>query len=134
METAFLVSILSVLLLLHILLPRVHRRIPQRRSSVMRPRTKAELDALIASPGVVVVMFMAQWCGHCQRSKPFFEAARPKQCTPGLLACDLLGAENVQTYGVEGCPTYVKYADGKVAGKKVGGFVSSDDVEEFVSQ
>ena len=83
---------------------------------VLEPKSDKELAGCIAGHPVVVVMFMAPWCGHCKAAKPaFHEAAK---LTKGAKLCmancaDHISGEVAQKHGVEGFPTFLKFLNGK---------------------
>ena len=99
-------------------LPPSHRR----GGAVAKPTSRAELAAVVARAGVVVVDFGAAWCGPCQTLRPVV----------AQLAADLAGRATVVAvdvddvpdaaaeFGVATLPTFVVFRDGAEAARADG--------------
>ncbi|CAO1409516.1 unnamed protein product [Diamesa hyperborea] len=75
--------------------------------------TSKTFDAMLKEEKSVLVIFYANWCGHCKRIKPKFEEAAQKlkdKNIPGLLAAvDAMTEKDLASrYNVKGFPT-LKY-------------------------
>ncbi len=102
-------------------------------AAVHEPGSAAALDALTNS-GDSVVMFHANWCGHCKSTVPEVKKAASdmvKSC-PGLKVVlmdgDKLGSDGLKKHGIEGYPTVKHMRDGKptaeyAGNRKAGSFV-----------
>ena len=71
-----------------------------------------ELQAHVAKK--CVVMFHAEWCGHCKETKPKFRAAAAR--TPGvpflLVDCEkVLSQDQMKKHGITGFPTIVMFVN-----------------------
>jgi len=79
-----------------------------------------ELDDLVASHGVVLVDFYADWCGPCKMLEPVVEAlAEETGATVAKVDVDV-NQQLASTYGVRGVPTLVLFADGAQVDEVVG--------------
>ena len=69
-----------------------------------------------------VVMFHAEWCGHCKSTKPTFHKAAKKANVPFLLVdCEkVLTQDQMKKYGIVGFPTIVMLGGGNVLGEYQG--------------
>lgn len=65
-----------------------------------------------------IVMFHADWCGHCQKTKPQFRSAAKKAKLPFMLVdCEkVLTKEHLSKYNVSGYPTILMLMGGEVLG------------------
>lgn len=76
----------------------------------------------ITTPDAVLVMFYANWCGHCKTTKPTFKAASTKASVRFLLVdCDKIERELLEELGVEGFPTIMVLKNGKQVGPPYAG-------------
>jgi thioredoxin 1 len=79
-----------------------------------------ELDDLVASHGVVLVDFYADWCGPCKMLEPVVETlAEETDATVAKVDVDV-NQQLASTYGVRGVPTLVLFADGTQVEEVVG--------------
>lgn len=62
------------------------------------------LKDLVAKHPVVVVMFYADWCGHCQQMKPEFEKAANNTIHP-LVMVDHTQNDILTAHNIRGLPT-----------------------------
>lgn len=78
-----------------------------------------------------VVMFHAEWCGHCKQTKPTFHKAAQKASVPFLLVdCEkVLSQDQMKKYGIVGFPTIVMLSGGTPLGEYQG----DRSEESFVS-
>lgn len=69
-----------------------------------------------------VAMFYADWCGHCQQTKPAFHEAAKSGSVPFLLVnCEkVLNADQMKKYGVTGYPSILMLGNGGVLGEYSG--------------
>jgi thiol-disulfide isomerase/thioredoxin len=91
-----------------------------------------------SSRPVVLKLFYADWCGHCQRFKPVFENQLPTAIKQSGLNCKLQAVnadkspEMVNKYKVQGFPTLIlEGADGKTV--EYMGDRSAGDIVNFVA-
>jgi len=80
----------------------------------------SELDELVASGGVVLADFYADWCGPCKALEPVVE--RIAETTEATVAKVDVDANQplASSYGVRGVPTLVLFADGEQVEQVVG--------------
>ena len=78
-----------------------------------------------------VVMFHAEWCGHCKSTKPTFHKAAKKANVPFLLVdCEkVLTQDQMKKYGIVGFPTIVMLGGGNLLSEYQG----DRSEESFVS-
>lgn len=78
-----------------------------------------------------VVMFHAEWCGHCKSTKPTFHNAAKKANVPFLLVdCEkVLTQDQMKKYGIVGFPTIVMLGGGSLLSEYQG----DRSEESFVS-
>jgi len=80
-----------------------------------------------------VLIFYANWCGHCNKAKPEFQ----KACEKGngkvvMVNVDEPGAKELKDkYSVQGFPTVLKVSNGKYV--KYQGGRTSDDILSFLN-
>lgn len=96
--------------------------------------SQKDMEDIIASGDVCFVMYMAPWCGHCQKTKPAFHEAASK-CPKTvfiMMDCDahMKNEEAMKKHGIEGFPTMKLYKDGKHTGS-YSGDRSADDIAKF---
>jgi len=113
---------------------------------VMLKKGDFDDDLNLKKDGKVVVLYFANWCGHCKDLKPDYQkfADRAKGFTVAAVDADdndglieKLQGEDTE-YDVRGFPTIVSYNNGKYFstygpsndGKK---FRSLEDLEEYAS-
>ncbi|PAA60045.1 hypothetical protein BOX15_Mlig001132g4 [Macrostomum lignano] len=78
-----------------------------------------QFSAVLKSSRLVLAMFYAPWCSHCQRAKPQFDAAAEKLGKDSSAAlvgvnCDVKANEGICVdNNIEGFPTLLLFADGK---------------------
>ena len=91
------------------------------KGKVVELKSAAEMKE--AMMGTCVVMFHAEWCGHCKNAMPFFHAAAEEM--PAVPFCtmneSLLTPEEMQMHGVTAFPCFVKHEGGKQVKKQTGG-------------
>lgn len=80
--------------------------------------TTKNFDLLLKDEKSVIVMFYANWCGHCKTLKPKYEAAAVKMKTKnisGMLAALDASKETeiASKYGVKGYPTLKYFENGE---------------------
>jgi len=79
--------------------------------------TRAEIDAL---PGVTLLEFGTDWCGHCQAAQPIIAAALAGDALPRHLKIeDGKGRPLGRSFGVKLWPTLVCLRDGEEVGRLV---------------
>lgn len=64
--------------------------------------------------GVLVVAFLADWCGFCHRFAPELDRLVRAGCT--VVACDLTDEESPlwERFGIEIVPTLIVFRDGEI--------------------
>lgn len=81
---------------------------------------ESDLDELVATGGVVLADFHADWCGPCKALEPVVE--RIAETTDATVAKVDVDANQplASSYGVRGVPTLVLFADGEQVEQVVG--------------
>jgi len=75
--------------------------------------TRENLDATIASNGIVIIDFWAEWCGPCRAFKPTFEAAAEKHTDVSFMSCNTEEQSEVAAmFQIRSIPTLVVFRDG----------------------
>ncbi len=88
---------------------------------------KTKLDRfnkLISNKSIpAIVMFYADWCGHCQRIKPIF-LQYSKRCTNNKLIFILVNVDTskeiTSKYNIEGFPTFILFKNNTIEQTLVG--------------
>ena len=98
----------------------------------------SELDARLAAPEKTLVLFYADWCGHCQRIEPVWDESAEKakgrmlKRNVGEKTDDReLDAENkalLDKFKIDGFPTILVFQNGKAEPYK-----GTRSVEEFLN-
>ncbi len=78
-------------------------------------------DLTLKKDGKVVILYFANWCGHCQHLKPAYQELADKADGFAVAAVDADDNDNLlqelqkadAEYEVRGFPTIVSYKDGK---------------------
>lgn len=89
---------------------------------VLEVRDAAHLKELLASDHVVVVLFYAQWCGHCNEMKPEYHKAAEAH-PDGLFAMadeSVIGPEALREHQIEGFPSVRAYQHGQPKAEHTG--------------
>ncbi len=78
-------------------------------------RTKADFEREIASPGLTVAVFRADWCGDCHFIDPFMpEVEEQRKDQLKLIQVDVEEVEEVsQQLNILGIPSFVAFSGGK---------------------
>ncbi|MEJ8303765.1 thioredoxin family protein [Saccharibacillus sacchari] len=78
-------------------------------------RTKADFDQAIASPGLTVAVFRADWCGDCHFIDPFMpEVEEQRKDQVKLIQIDVEEVEEVsRELNILGIPSFVAFSGGK---------------------
>lgn len=78
-------------------------------------RTKADFEREIASTGLTVAVFRADWCGDCHFIDPFMpEVEEQRKDQLKLIQVDVEEVEEVsQQLNILGIPSFVAFSNGK---------------------
>ena len=97
------------------------------------------VEEIIKMKDPTMVMFYANWCGHCQRAKPEFKKLQNELISQGsqikavlIDFDDPVGKKIARENGVQGFPTFKFYTDG-VSGKRVIDYKGNRDVDGWSS-
>lgn len=81
--------------------------------------TSDDLEGHIKS-GTKLVLFYADWCGHCKKIKPLWEETANEVNEPELKMIKINCGEGtsadqkiMKKYSIDGYPTIIKFVDGK---------------------
>jgi len=96
--------------------------------------TDSSIEGFISSKDSAMIMFYAQWCGHCKSAKPEYSKAAQLLATEApdtaLGAIDCVKHKGAGAkYNVGGYPTFNYYKKGKLIGEYNQGRRASDFVE-----
>lgn len=89
-------------------------------------------QAVLDTPGLVLVDFYATYCGPCKTMAPHLDrlaADQANQLHVGKVTCDRDGGSLAQQYRVRAYPTLVAFKDGKEIGRCEGGLDHAQLVE-----
>lgn len=84
--------------------------------------TDSNMDEILASEGLVVVDFWAEWCGPCTRISPIVdELANEYEGIVDIRKCNVDENSDVcEKFGVRNIPTLLFFKGGEVIGKHLG--------------
>jgi thiol-disulfide isomerase/thioredoxin len=99
-------------------------------SEVTSP-SNSKYDSVDADGNVLI--FYANWCGHCNKAKPEFQKASEKGNGKVIMIdADELGAKELKNkYSVQGFPTILKVSNGSY--EKYEGDRTSDGIVSFLN-
>lgn len=94
-------------------------------------------EVIPSGSGRAVVMYYADWCGHCKQMKPHFESlSKEFASVMKFFMCEhkmLEKSEKSSSLKIQGYPTTMVFDSGSLKGQLVGG-VSADKLKEFIQQ
>ncbi|GFE54678.1 cytosolic thioredoxin Trx1 [Babesia ovis] len=80
-----------------------------------------EFQAVLQTPGLVVVDFFATWCGPCMNFAPKFENFAKDYSTATFVKVDISELPELQTkYAITSIPAFKLFKNGEVVGEVVG--------------
>lgn len=102
----------------------------------IKPSESDKLDALIKTSEPTLVLFYADWCGHCKTLKPVWDETAEKANTDKqkMVKIDVGGKDEetkelLTKYKIDGFPTILVFQNGKPTpyegAKTVDGFLAS---------
>ena len=90
---------------------------------------------VLEAQGVVVVDFMAPWCGPCRMLAPHLEtAAKAHEGQLRIVKYNVDESSDVAAQlGIRSIPTLVVYKDGQILGQRMGA-MSLTQLDEYLTQ
>ena len=84
--------------------------------------TDSDLDAVLASSGLLVIDFWAEWCGPCKKISPIVdELATEYEGVVDIYKCDVdENSEVCDKFGIRNIPTLIFLKNGNIVDKHVG--------------
>lgn len=94
------------------------------------------MSASVADLPVVVIAFGMSGCGHCDEYEPRFRsiAQRYAACVPAFFVDCTVHEAVADALGIRETPTTVIARYGQVAGKKLKGALSNEQIEKVFSR
>ena len=122
------ISIVMMLIYMFAYMPRTYDASASGGTCGMKVKTESgpehvesedHFEKLLQNHPVVIVMFFADWCGHCQQLKPHFHNASEKASAKFLLVKDSQRAL-MSKHKIQGFPTVKRFDNGKFSSNYAG--------------
>lgn len=72
---------------------------------------KSDLEKILKEHPIVIIMFYANWCGHCTKLKPMYEEAATKSNKKFVMVNDKQ-RDLMTEHKIKGFPTVLKFKNG----------------------